>query len=81
LEVTAEGIETAAEAAMVRSFGCDHAQGYYFARPLPPAQIDTLWASGLTFNRPAATAPEYAVSTGAASKDVREPKRGRRQRS
>jgi diguanylate cyclase (GGDEF)-like protein len=35
LAVTAEGIETAAQLAQLRSLGCVHAQGYYFARPGP----------------------------------------------
>ena len=33
LNVTAEGVETAAQAAFVRSAGCSHGQGYLFARP------------------------------------------------
>jgi EAL domain-containing protein (putative c-di-GMP-specific phosphodiesterase class I) len=35
LEVTAEGIESAAQLAQLRSLGCVHAQGFYFARPGP----------------------------------------------
>jgi EAL domain-containing protein (putative c-di-GMP-specific phosphodiesterase class I) len=37
--VVAEGIETADQLAMLRRFGCDCGQGYYFARPVP---ADTL---------------------------------------
>lgn len=33
--VVAEGIETAAQADYLRSIGCEAAQGYYYARPLP----------------------------------------------
>ncbi|WP_376694314.1 putative bifunctional diguanylate cyclase/phosphodiesterase [Wenzhouxiangella sp. EGI_FJ10409] len=33
MEVTAEGVETAAEADFVRSVGCDYAQGWYYGRP------------------------------------------------
>jgi diguanylate cyclase (GGDEF)-like protein/PAS domain S-box-containing protein len=34
LQVTAEGIETEAQASALRAFGCDYAQGYLFSRPL-----------------------------------------------
>ncbi len=39
LEVTttAEGVETAEEATLIRSLGCDKIQGYYFGRPMPAA--------------------------------------------
>jgi EAL domain-containing protein (putative c-di-GMP-specific phosphodiesterase class I) len=35
LRVVAEGIETEAQARILRDLGCDYLQGYYFARPLP----------------------------------------------
>ncbi|MEA2196887.1 MAG: hypothetical protein QOJ25_938 [Solirubrobacteraceae bacterium] len=35
LAVTAEGIESAAQLAQLRSLGCVHAQGFYLARPGP----------------------------------------------
>jgi diguanylate cyclase (GGDEF)-like protein/PAS domain S-box-containing protein len=34
LRVVAEGIETEAQAQILRDLGCDYLQGYYFARPL-----------------------------------------------
>jgi EAL domain-containing protein (putative c-di-GMP-specific phosphodiesterase class I) len=34
--VVAEGVETAAEAEVLRDMGCDLLQGYHFARPGPP---------------------------------------------
>ena len=33
MDVVAEGVETAAQAAMLAERGCDLAQGYYYARP------------------------------------------------
>jgi EAL domain-containing protein (putative c-di-GMP-specific phosphodiesterase class I) len=52
LVITGEGIETAEQARLLRSLGCDQGQGYYFARPqsaekvchllpLPPSQLST----------------------------------------
>ncbi len=40
LRVVAEGIEDIAQLQMVESFACDEAQGYYFAKPLTPKEIE-----------------------------------------
>jgi diguanylate cyclase (GGDEF)-like protein/PAS domain S-box-containing protein len=40
--VVAEGVETAAQAALLRSLGCEQAQGYHFARPMPEAAFRAL---------------------------------------
>jgi len=42
LKVIAEGIETAEQLAQLRAFGCNWGQGYYFAKPLPPAEAKQL---------------------------------------
>ena|GEM_PF-84873 len=34
MTTTAEGVETAEEAAMIRNLGCDKIQGFYFGRPM-----------------------------------------------
>ena len=39
LEIIAEGLETAAHLAQLRSLGCHTGQGYYFAKPLPQDQL------------------------------------------
>jgi predicted signal transduction protein with EAL and GGDEF domain len=39
LRSIAEGVETTAQLEGLRGLGCDQAQGYLFARPLPPADI------------------------------------------
>jgi len=44
LQVIAEGVETVAQRDFLRARGCDQAQGYLFARPLPPDQLATVLA-------------------------------------
>ena len=42
MKVVAEGIETAEQVADLRELGCPLGQGYLFARPLPPEELDGL---------------------------------------
>ena len=39
LTVVAEGVEKAEHVAALRAFGCDIAQGYHYARPMPPEEV------------------------------------------
>jgi EAL domain-containing protein (putative c-di-GMP-specific phosphodiesterase class I) len=42
LTTVAEGVETLHEVRVLQSFGCHHAQGYYFSPPVPPDSIPAL---------------------------------------
>jgi diguanylate cyclase (GGDEF)-like protein/PAS domain S-box-containing protein len=42
LTVTAEGVESAAQAERLRATGCDTAQGWHFGRAVPAAEIDLM---------------------------------------
>jgi diguanylate cyclase (GGDEF)-like protein len=46
MRVTAEGLETPHQVALVRSLGCNYGQGYIFAKPLEPAQAWELLNQG-----------------------------------
>jgi EAL domain-containing protein (putative c-di-GMP-specific phosphodiesterase class I) len=39
LTVLAEGVETAEQLRLLRNMGCDMAQGFFFSRALPAAEI------------------------------------------
>jgi diguanylate cyclase (GGDEF)-like protein/PAS domain S-box-containing protein len=49
MEVVAEGIETNEQVTDLRELGCPLGQGYLFARPLPPEEIDSLLSSDVQF--------------------------------
>ncbi|GAA4991964.1 putative bifunctional diguanylate cyclase/phosphodiesterase [Kineococcus glutinatus] len=71
LGTIAEGVETAAQAAVVAELGCDAAQGFLYSRPLTAEQVLALLASGVLLDpgtpprepaRPAPARPVPALS-------------------
>jgi diguanylate cyclase len=49
MEVVAEGIETSEQVADLRELGCPLGQGFLFARPLPPEELDGLLDADVQF--------------------------------
>jgi diguanylate cyclase (GGDEF)-like protein/PAS domain S-box-containing protein len=47
MEVIAEGVETADEVTRLRELGCQHAQGFYFCKAVPPDSTKLFQADGL----------------------------------
>ena len=50
IQIVAEGVETADNAALVTELGCDVAQGYYYAKPMPQAEFEQLLADTKAVN-------------------------------
>ena len=46
LMVVAEGVETEAEQAFLQAHGCDMAQGFLHARPIPAPEFE-VWMAGV----------------------------------
>ena len=48
MQTTAEGVETAAQAATLTAMGCTYGQGYLFARPMSPRDALAYWRASAT---------------------------------
>ncbi len=53
LEVVAEGVETQAQADMLKDIGCERAQGYLYSKPAPAETIEQLLRNNRTASVPA----------------------------
>ncbi|HEY8437994.1 MAG TPA: diguanylate cyclase [Candidatus Limnocylindrales bacterium] len=73
IEVVAEGIETAGQAARLRELGCDRGQGYWYARPQPPDALRGVLAAGT----PRATRPTPRTRSTRATPTPRAPRPAR----
>jgi diguanylate cyclase len=58
LEVTAEGVETAGQLALLRAQQCDQIQGYLLARPLPQNKVHDYILRTQVVAAPEAAEPE-----------------------
>ena len=64
MTVVAEGVETVEQRDQLALLGCDHSQGFYFARPMPAEDLDVLMRGplpGSTLHFPA-TAGSHAMA-------------------
>ena len=58
IEVVAEGVETEAQLAFLRSRGCNAMQGYYFSKPIPADEVARLLQENRRLALPAQEVPE-----------------------
>ena len=50
IETIAEGIETVGQAEILKKSGCDHAQGYFFGKPMPADKFEEFMAARASRN-------------------------------
>jgi diguanylate cyclase len=60
LTVVAEGVETAEQLETLASLSCDYAQGYYFSRPRPVAELTSFLSGAHRGPAGAGTDPQVA---------------------
>ncbi len=65
LKVVAEGVETKAAWNTLSELGCDHSQGYYLSRPLPPERL-LAWIEHASTTMQASLRPPQAAHAGGA---------------
>ena len=70
LSVVAEGVETEAQVLALRGLGCDEAQGYHYAKPQWPGDIDRLLQGGVLHGGAGTAAPGTAAPAPASSGTV-----------
>lgn len=63
LDVVVEGVETAEQLKLLRSWGCRTIQGYYFSKPLPASEITALLRSGGTIRPHIVATADLAVGS------------------
>jgi diguanylate cyclase (GGDEF)-like protein/PAS domain S-box-containing protein len=71
LTVTAEGVETAAQAARLRELGCDEGQGWLFAPALPAGDVATMLRRGEPLGELTTASPSRPAGLRAGSRPRR----------
>jgi diguanylate cyclase (GGDEF)-like protein/PAS domain S-box-containing protein len=66
-EVVAEGVETAEDAAYLRSIGCEYAQGFYYGEPMTPKEVEDLLSALATHRKRQQRERSRAASRGHAA--------------
>ncbi|MDD2956649.1 MAG: EAL domain-containing protein [Oscillospiraceae bacterium] len=64
IPVIMEGVETCRQRDFLKSVGCGYVQGYYYAKPMPVAEYETLVAAGESQRLPQRVTEEKAQHLG-----------------
>jgi EAL domain-containing protein (putative c-di-GMP-specific phosphodiesterase class I) len=64
IDVNAEGVETEAHAAFVRSLGCEEMQGFLFSQPIPATQLGAFILTNFGTRLRGATVSEPPAAAG-----------------
>ncbi len=51
LGLLAEGVETKEQVEVLKTIGCDHVQGYYYAKPMPAEEFFQMLLKDLRVNK------------------------------
>jgi predicted signal transduction protein with EAL and GGDEF domain len=65
--VVAEGVETAEDAAYLRSIGCEYAQGFYYGEPMTAKEVEDLLSALATHRKRQQRERSRAASRGHAA--------------
>jgi len=63
IDVVAEGIESEAQATWVRDLACDRGQGFYYAVPTAPAELEAVLAAAVVGGNPLPLTPAVSAAT------------------
>src|SRR3546814_871823 len=69
VNVLAEGVEDVAQLEILRSLGCDEAQGYFLGRPMPAAEFEAFLRNSVEGLHPDAAIREITSITPSAADD------------
>jgi len=69
VDTVAEGVETEDQLVLLRMLGCDYGQGFHWAHPMPPSELERWWSEWSPRSVQGASAGELPEDDASASLD------------